>query len=150
MRTRVLVAVAVLVVAAGGVAVWLARPSGDGTQPAAKPSAGLATRTVQAGGVQVAIQPLQLDQRGAAFQVTLTTHSGRLDVDVAGQARLQVDGIAWGGASWSGSPPGGHHRQGTLRFAPGSQSGAARTASLRIGGLPAPVEATWQLAGGSP
>ena len=150
MRTRVLVVIGALVVAAGGIAVWLARPGDDGAQPAAKSSGGLAARTVQAGSVQVAIEPLQLDQRGAAFQITLTTHSGRLDVDLAGQARLQVDGVAWGGASWSSSPPGGHHRQGTLRFTPATKPGPSRTASLRISGLPAPVEATWQLAGGSP
>ena len=150
MRTRIVVAVGVVVLAVGGVVVWLAGPDDRGARAVAEPSGGLAARTVQAGTVQVAIRPLQLDQQGAAFQVTLTTHSGRLDVDVAGQADLTVDGVAWGGASWSGSPPGGHHRQGTLRFAPTSRPGVGRTASLRIGGLPEPVEATWQLTGASP
>jgi hypothetical protein len=86
MRTRVIVAVGVVVLAAGGVAVWLAQPGGGGAQRAAQPSGGLVARTVQVEGIQVAVRPLQLDQQGAEFQVTLTAHSGSLDVDLAGQA----------------------------------------------------------------
>jgi len=150
MHTRVLVAIGVLVLAVGGIAIWLARSDDRDARAVAEPSAGFAARTVRAGTVQIAIQPLRLDRQGAAFQITLTTHSGALDIDLVRHVRLTVDGVAWGEASWSGSPLGGHHRQGILRFAPVKRSDAARSASLRIDGLSSPVEATWQLASASP
>ncbi len=76
MRTRVVVVVGVLILAAAGTALWLARPDDRGGA-AAQPTrfAGLATKTVRAGSVEVAIRPLQVDQAGAAFAVTLTTQS---------------------------------------------------------------------------
>ena len=106
----------------------------------------LASRTINAGSVEVTIEPLRLDDSGASFRVKLDTHSGDLNLDLAQAAHLEVAGTDWGTASWVGDPAGGHHRQGELRFAPaGPLRGEIR---LTISGLPDPVLATWNIASG--
>lgn len=73
----------------------------------------------------------------------MDTHSEELTTDPAGDSALEVDGIAWVGAAWSGDPPGGHHREGELTFeAYGEAMGAA---TLTLSGFSSPVEATWTL-----
>jgi hypothetical protein len=105
----------------------------------------LPARQVDSGAVEVKITPARLDDTGAAFEIVLDTHSVELALDVAAAATLEVDGTAWSVDGWDGSRPGGHHREGTLRFtAGGPASGIAR---LTITGLPEPVEATWDLDG---
>ena len=113
----------------------------DDTADAAKQR--YATRTVAAGEVTVKITPARIDRSGAAFEVVFDTHSVDLDLDVAERARLVVGGTPWGAARWAGAPPGGHHREGTLRFdATGEPTGSA---ALTIDGLAEPIEATWPL-----
>lgn len=121
-------------------------PAGATTAPGqAAPVPALATKTVDAGAVTVKIDPVRIDTGGAEFTVSFDTHSVALDLDVARNATLTVAGTPWGGATWSGDGPGGHHRTGTLRFA---AAGAAQgSAVLSIGGLPGPVTATWALGG---
>ncbi|WP_084965417.1 hypothetical protein [Thermoactinospora rubra] len=123
----------VIIVAAGW--WWLA--SRDSADPAPR---ALATRTVQAGEVEVRMTPLSLDSTGARFQITLDTHTVELNSDPAA-ARLLVNGAPAGGATWTGSAPGGHHRTGTLAYATPIPSGA--TVELRIGGLPREAVGTW-------
>ena len=107
------------------------------------PGSSLAARTVSVGGVEVTMKPVRIDSTGASFEVTFDTHSSELALDVARASQLQVGGAAWGEASWSGDPPGGHHRRGELRF---RASGAARgDVRLSIVGLPGPVKAEWTL-----
>jgi hypothetical protein len=118
---------------------WRDRDSSTST-PA---SSGLPTRTVEAGAVTVKLEPRQMDASGAVFKISFDTHSVDLGFDVARQARLVVDGVTWPVAGWSGSGPGGHHRDGELRFtASGPASG---TATLTISALPKPVRASWTL-----
>ena len=51
------------------------------------------------------------------FDITLTTHQGSLDHDIAKVSVLvDADGNTYQPISWEGSPPGGHHRSGTLAF----------------------------------
>jgi hypothetical protein len=103
-------------------------------------ASGGATRTVEAGGVQVTATLECLEEAGATIHLALDTHTGALDVDLA-VATLTVDGAAWPLAGWDGDPPGGHHRAGTLRFdAAGPPAGAVR---LDLDGLPASVSVTW-------
>ena len=110
---------------------------------APKAAAGLTTRNVTAGDVKISITPLRVDGTGASFRVGFETHSGALDLNVARNATLTVDGAPWGNAAWSGDGPGGHHRSGTLTFV---ASGPARGAAhLDITGFGAPVTASWQL-----
>ena len=110
-------------------------------------SARLVTRSVQAGGVKVAVTPTALDSKGAAFKVAFDTHSVDLGMDMTRVATLTVAGVDWPGPTWSGPGPGGHHREGTLRFP--AASTPSGTAVLTITGLPAPVSLGWNLGGGS-
>lgn len=99
--------------------------------------------TVEAGAVTVALQLRAIDSTAATIAVTFDTHSGSLDLDVARRAQLVVDGRAWPVAGWSGDGPGGHHREGRLRF---TATGPVRgTATLTLDGLGGPVTATWQV-----
>lgn len=105
----------------------------------------LPTRSIEAGSVEVKVTPTRFDASGATFVVTLDTHSGDLSMDLARSAALDVGATTWTVAGWTGSGPGGHHREGELRFtAPGPPSGRA---SLTITGLAEPIEVTWDIGG---
>lgn len=137
MRRRLIIAaVAALVVAASGAII--ASRTGDGADAPA--ATGLDTRTFTAGEVDITIEPRRLDADGATFAVALDTHSTELSMDLA-DARLEVDGVAWPLAGWEGDGPGGHHREGELRFRP---AGATRgTARLTLAGFGESVEVDW-------
>jgi hypothetical protein len=100
---------------------------------------------VTIGAVDVVIEPIRIDDTAAVFRVVMETHSEELSADLASTSLLEVDGVQWTGASWSGDPPGGHHREGELTFEAGGP--AAGSAVLSIGGFSAPVEASWALGG---
>ena len=101
----------------------------------------LPTRTVQAGAVELTLTPQALNGAGAVFQVKMDTHTMALDMDMAASARLRVNGTAADPATWDGQGPGGHHREGTLRFA--TPVPAHATVELRITGLPGDATASW-------
>lgn len=132
--TRTSVLLAALALVALAILVW----SNSSPHNAASPPP---TRTMQAGPIEAAVTPLTLDVSGAVFQVKLDTHAGALDLDVASSARLRINGVPAGGATWEGQGPGGHHREGTLRFTRPVPAGA--TVELHITGLAADVTASW-------
>ena len=100
-------------------------------------------RTVEAGAVTVKLQPRQLDADGAVFEIVLDTHEVELDQDLARQSSLVVGDIPWPVTEWSGDGPGGHHREGELRFA--ADGPVAGTVTLKIDGFPEPVTVTWDV-----
>ncbi|GAA3857434.1 hypothetical protein [Amycolatopsis tucumanensis] len=102
---------------------------------------GLGTRTVQAGSVEVRMTALALDRSGATFRMQFDTHSGSLDLDPAATAQLRVNGQPVAGATWDGAGPGGHHREGTLRFPDPVPAGAG--VELRLTGLSQDVTSSW-------
>lgn len=135
-------AVALTVLLAGGMV--LASRGGDDGTPVADTGAGLETRTLSAGEIDIKLEPRQLDDQGAAFAITLDTHSAELDMDLTA-AELEVAGTSWPAAGWDGDGPSGHHREGELRFeAAGPATGTAR---LALPGFPEPVAVTWELGG---
>ena len=141
MRRRLILAVAAVLL----VGVALAACGGgddDSDSRASGQTAGLAERTVEAGEVDVKLEPTQLDADGAIFKIVLDTHSVELSMDLA-KAVLEVGDTQWEVAGWTGDGPSGHHREGELRF---TASGPAQgTARLTLSGFPEPVEATWEL-----
>ncbi len=143
MRRRLIpAAVALAVVLAGG--LLLAARGGDDGTPAADSGGGLETRELSAGEIDIRIEPRQIDDQGAAFAITLDTHSAELSMDL-GAAELEVAGTSWPITGWDGDGPSGHHRQGELRFEAAGQ--ATGTARLTLPGFPEPVEVTWELEG---
>jgi hypothetical protein len=111
--------------------------------PVTEQAPGLAPRFAQAGDVLVSIEPVRVDRTGAVFRVGFETHSVDLSLDVANASGLEVDAKPWGNPTWSGSAPGGHHRDGVLSF---DANGRARgDVVLTIGGLAQPVVASWTI-----
>lgn len=87
--------------------------------PGAAAAAELGPRTSSASGVTVKVTPKRIAPDAAAweFAVVLDTHSQDLGDDLLSNAAL-VD--AQGGRhtplAWDEAAPGGHHREGVLRF----------------------------------
>ena len=105
----------------------------------------LQERAVDSGDVEVRITPLRLDPTGASFLVVLDTHSVDLDVDLVAGSKLSVGGTDWPTDRWDGAAPGGHHREGELRF---SSAGPVQgRAELTITGLPETVAVGWDVGG---
>ncbi len=143
MRRRLIpAAVALTVLLAGGMV--LATRGGDDGEPAADTIVGLETRTLSAGEIDIKLEPRRLDDQGAAFAITLDTHSTELSMDLT-TAELVVAGTSWPVAGWDGDGPSGHHREGELRF--GAAGPATGTVRLALPGFPEPVEITWELEG---
>jgi len=71
--------------------------------------------------VTVTVTPLDLsiDSKEWKFDVVMNTHSVELDQDIV-EATILVDnpGEEYKPLRWEGAGPGGHHREGTLVFAP--------------------------------
>ena len=145
-RQTVLIAgLGVALAAAVVTGVVVSRSGGSGSPPAdtSATAASLPSRTVTAGAVTVKVDAHHIDASGAEFKVSFDTHSVDLGFDIPGAARLTVNGTPWTTGTWSGDGPGGHHREGTLRFP--SAGPATGRAALDISGLPTPVTAEWTL-----
>jgi hypothetical protein len=82
-------------------------------------AAGLETRTSSAAGVTVKVTPKDVAPGSATwvFAVVLDTHSQDLSDDlVKSSSLLDARGGRQAPLAWEGAPPGGHHREGVLRF----------------------------------
>jgi hypothetical protein len=114
-----------------------------GTASASGSERRLPTKTAEVNEITVEVSPRRVDDRGAVISVILDTHSGDLEIDLEQQSTLTVGGEAWPAVSYRGDGPGGHHREGTLRF----DSGGPATGSVRlvIKGLGSTVKFSWRL-----
>jgi predicted negative regulator of RcsB-dependent stress response len=139
-RKWTLIVGVIVLLLVGGVTVWAVWQRKPGRAPASA-AASLAAQTVSAGGVEVTMTPVQLDEGGARFQLSLDTHSGSLDLKLPDVAQLRIAGVLAKTGSWDGAGPGGHHRAGNLAFATPVAKGAS--VQLRLAGLPGDVVATW-------
>jgi hypothetical protein len=91
-----------------------------------------ATQSSAEGGVTVKVTP-KVVAPGAGeweFAIVLDTHSADLSDDLEKSTLLRVNGRELRPIGWSGAAPGGHHREGTLKFAAPVQP--AETIELRI------------------
>jgi hypothetical protein len=82
-------------------------------------AADLSPRTSSAAGVSVNVTPKLVapDAPAWEFGIALNTHSQDLSDDlVKNSALIDSRGGRHGPVAWEGSPPGGHHRSGVLRF----------------------------------
>lgn len=82
-------------------------------------AAELEARTSRAAGVTVKVTPKDVAPGSStwAFVVVLDTHSQDLSDDlVKDSALVDARGTRYAPIAWEGAPPGGHHREGVLRF----------------------------------
>ncbi len=70
------------------------------------------------GGVTVTVTPTEITRTAKvwAFNVVLDTHSQELSDDVAAISVLAAQGREAQPLAWEGAGPGGHHREGVLKF----------------------------------
>ena len=82
------------------------------------------SQTNSEGNVEIEVVPnVSSDKKSWSFQITLTTHAGSLDEDLAKNSSLvDEEGNKLAPLRWEGADPGGHHREGTLIFPPFSQT----------------------------
>ena len=81
----------------------------------------LQTQTLTDDTVTYKVTPENLAEAATTwnFDIGLDTHTGSLDQDLVDIARLVDDkGNEYKATMWEGSAPGGHHREGILKFLP--------------------------------
>lgn len=84
-------------------------------------------------GVRVTVKPTALvSDKAVKFDIRLNTHSVELDQDLIAVSELRDDkGRTYRPDQWKGSPPGGHHRKGTLIFPVLKESAKSVTLIIR-------------------
>lgn len=103
-----------LIILAGAIAIFIAPEKSLMTKKT--------TRELQAGdvnGLTVTVAPKEISQNAPiwVFAITLDTHSGDLSQDIIQAASLiGQNGDEHKSLIWEGDLPGGHHRQGILKF----------------------------------
>ena len=80
----------------------------------------LEAQSNEAGSVTITVLPRIAESTDRwEFAITLDTHSVELSQDIAAISVLRDDTAGtYAPLVWEGNPPGGHHREGTLVFAP--------------------------------
>jgi hypothetical protein len=124
---------------------WLLIP---GLLFALQAGAQLAAQKATADGVTIVVTPgtLAQDAKSWDFTVVLDTHTQELSDDLLKRAALVDDkGNEFKPVAWDGAAPGGHHRQGVLKFTPISPQPASVELRITRTGEAAPRTFRWQL-----
>ena len=79
------------------------------------------------------------------FEVSLETHTHALSDGLENSSVLIADGKQYQPLSWEGSPPGGHHRKGTLHFKAIDPKPTSAELQIRLIGDPSPRSFKWVL-----
>jgi len=111
-------------------------------------AAELATQKSADRGVTVEVTPSNLSAGAGTwdFKVVLDTHAGELNDDLVKTAALLDDkGRRHVPVQWEGAGPGGHHREGVLKFKPVSPAPAAIELQIRRAGEADPRSFRWKL-----
>jgi hypothetical protein len=111
-------------------------------------AADLGTRKSSDRGVTIAVTPQDIS--GAAktwnFKIVLDTHSQDLSDDLTKSAvLLDGTGAQLAPVGWDGAAPGGHHREGILRFKPVIPRPVAIELRITRSGEANPRSFRWQL-----
>jgi len=98
-------------------------------------------------GVTVAVTPQSLseDAKSWDFKVVLDTHSQNLSDDLLRTTFLLAGNERLTPVAWEGAPPGGHHREGTLRFTPVKPLPQSIELQMQRPGETAPRTFRWNL-----
>src|SRR5262245_63158159 len=111
-------------------------------------AADLGVRRSSADGVTVAVTPQNLaaGTKSWDFKIVLDTHSQDLKDDLVATAVLLDDkGVKHVPVAWEGAGPGGHHREGTLKFKPISPAPDAIELQIQRVGETKPRLFRWQI-----
>jgi len=111
-------------------------------------AAELGVQKSSSGGVTVAVTPQNLvaSAKSWDFKVVLDTHSGELNDDFVKTTTLLDDkGGRHVPVQWEGAGPGGHHREGVLKFKPVSPTPATVDLQIKRMGEANPRSFRWQL-----
>ncbi|MBI5029263.1 MAG: hypothetical protein HZB51_01955 [Chloroflexi bacterium] len=100
-----------------------------------KAASAFATKNNSGGSVDVAVTPLAISaSEPVVFDIVMNTHSVDLSDDMTQIVILRDDtGKEYKPTGWEGGEPGGHHREGNLKFA--ALSGKPKYIELVIVGL---------------
>ena len=105
-----------------------------------------ATRKSSAAGVTITVTPDLASSRSWGFKVVLDTHTQDLNDDLMATAALvDAAGTRHAPIAWEGAAPGGHHREGILRFAAINPPPAFIELEVRRASESAPRTFRWQL-----
>lgn len=103
-----------------------------------QPKVNLGPQTNKEGAVVITITPMTQAGNRWDFKIALDTHSEELTADLT-KTTILIDenGREYMPISWEGDLPGGHHREGVLKFGPISQTSKTIELIIRgIGGMP--------------
>ena len=111
---------------------------GGAVSSSAASASAYARMTGADGAIEIDVQPLGLGSSTWTFSFGLDTHMGSLDMDMEKVVTLTDDrGDIFTPTAWNGPGPGGHHRNGTLKFPAPSSTPKSFTITVTIpGGTP--------------
>lgn len=95
--------------------------------------------------ITATLQNIPKEAKTWDFEVVLETHTHALSDGMENSSVLITDGKQYKPMSWEGSPPGGHHRKGLLRFKAIEPIPASVELQIRLIGDPTPRSFKWQL-----
>ena len=113
-RTSLIFLAAIFVLFALSLLIVLRKPA----SPVLPPETVLSAQENSGGEVDIKATPLILKAgEKPQFEIEFNTHSVELDFDISQIASLTDEKLnAYTSSTWEGSPPGGHHRKGILKF----------------------------------
>lgn len=108
---------------------------------------GLMPQTSEQQGIKVTVAPQAVSGELKIWivEVTMETHTRSLGDDMSKVTVLIVDGKTHAPLGWEGSPPGGHHRKGQLRFRAIEPQPSQIEIQIRMSVDPAPRSFRWRL-----
>jgi len=95
--------------------------------------------------ITATLQNIPREAKTLDFEVTLETHTHALSDGLENSSVLIADGKQYKPLSWDGTPPGGHHRKGTLHFKAIDPFPASVELQIRLIGDASPRSFKWQL-----
>jgi hypothetical protein len=95
--------------------------------------------------VTATLQKIPKDAKTWDFEVSLETHTHALSDGLEHSSVLIADGKQYKPLGWEGSPPGGHHRKGVLRFKAVTPEPSSAELQIRLIGEPSPRSFKWHL-----
>ena len=97
------------------------KPENQGNELRESPASNQGTleaKTDDSGEVTTTVVPKNITPNAASwdFEIEMNTHAVELDTNFLESSVLVVDGATYKPTAWEGDPPGGHHREGILKF----------------------------------